>query len=140
LEAGGHVTGVLPQFMDEVEWGHKKLSEMVLVESMHVRKKLMLERADAVVALPGGCGTLEELFEAITWKRLGLVTHPIVMLNTRGFYEGVVTVLNRCIEDRFMGEHHRAMWSCVDTVSEVLPALQSAPAWSKDARSTAAVR
>lgn len=103
LHAGGRVTGVLPRFMDEVEWGHKNLSELVLVESMHERKRLMLERSDAIIALPGGCGTLEELFEAITWKRLGLATHPIVMLNTRGFYNGVVDVLNRCIEERFMG-------------------------------------
>jgi len=79
LGAGGKVVGILPRFMDELEWGHRSLTELRVVDSMHERKQLMLELADAVVALPGGCGTLEELFEAITWKRLGLYFGPIVL-------------------------------------------------------------
>ena len=73
LAEGGKVIGVIPQFMDELEWGHGGLSERHVVDDMHVRKRRMLELSDAVVALPGGCGTFEELFEALTWKRLGLV-------------------------------------------------------------------
>jgi len=87
LAAGGKVTGVLPQFMDELEWGHRNLTELRVVDDMHERKRTMLELADAVVALPGGCGTLEELFEAITWKRLGLFFGPVVLVNVNGFFD-----------------------------------------------------
>src|SRR6516162_8367977 len=113
LEAGGRVTGVLPRFMDELEWGHRSLTELRLVNDMHERKRLMLELSDAVVALPGGCGTLEELFEAITWKRLGLYFGPVVLVNVNGFYDPCVELLNRAVEERFMDEKHRAMWSVV---------------------------
>ncbi|HXA51554.1 MAG TPA: TIGR00730 family Rossman fold protein, partial [Candidatus Acidoferrum sp.] len=84
LEAGGKVTGILPRFMDELEWGNRALTELRIVDDMHERKRLMLELSDAVIALPGGCGTLEELFEAIAWKRLGLYFGPVVMVNVNG--------------------------------------------------------
>src|SRR5712664_891093 len=86
LAAGGRVIGVLPRFMYDLDWGHRGLSELLIVNDLHERKRMMIEEVDAVIALPGGCGTLEELFEAITWKRLGLFTGAIVMVNTLGFY------------------------------------------------------
>ncbi|HPV57420.1 MAG TPA: TIGR00730 family Rossman fold protein, partial [Tenuifilaceae bacterium] len=86
LHEGGKVIGILPHFMDKVEWGHKNLTELILVKDMHERKRLLIEGVDAVVALPGGCGTLEELMEVITLKRLGKFTKPIIILNTDGFY------------------------------------------------------
>ncbi len=133
LAAGGEVIGVLPHFMKEVEWGHNGLTDMRLVDDMHERKRMMIESSHALIALPGGCGTLEELLEAITWKRLGLHTHPIIIVNTRGFYDPLIAQLERCIDERFMLPKHRNMWAVVNTIEEVLPALQSSPSWSKEA-------
>jgi uncharacterized protein (TIGR00730 family) len=139
LEKGGRVTGVLPRFMDELEWGHRGLTELHLVEDMHSRKKRLLIHSDAVVALPGGCGTLEELMEVITLKRLGLYFGPIVMVNTRGFYQPLIDLLSRAIEDRFMDERHRQMWQLVQEPEQVMDAFRSAAAWSSDARRFAAL-
>lgn len=140
LAAGGKVIGVLPHFMDEVEWGHTRLTELQLVPDMHERKRAMLEGVDAAVALPGGCGTLEELLEAITWKRLALFTGPIVLVNTRGYFDPLLAVLHQCVEERFMNERHRQMWTVVDRVDQVLDAIREAPPWDEDARRFAAVQ
>lgn len=140
LDAGGIVTGVLPRFMDELEWGHRKLTELRLVDDMHERKRTMLELSDAVVALPGGCGTLEELFEAITWKRLGLFFGPVVLVNINGFYDPCVALLNRTVDERFMDEKHRAMWSVVAEPEAVPEALRTLPEWPREARGFAALR
>jgi uncharacterized protein (TIGR00730 family) len=140
LEAGGRVTGVIPQFMDELEWGHRGLTDLRIVGDMHERKRLMLELADAVVALPGGCGTLEELFEAITWKRLGLFFGPVVLVNVEGFFDPCLELLARSVEQRFMDEKHAAMWSSVREPEQVAAALRNTPAWPKAAREFAAIR
>lgn len=134
ISEGGNVLGVLPHFMKELEWGHSHLDSLELVDDMRERKRRMLDAADAVVALPGGCGTLEELMEAISFKRLGLFTGPIVMVNTRGFYEPCIDLLKRCVEERFMSEEHEAMWSVVDEPEQVLGAIEAAPGWSEEAR------
>ncbi len=133
LEAGGEVIGVLPHFMKEVEWGHTGITEMRLVNDMHERKRIMIETSQALIALPGGCGTLEELLEAITWKRLGLHTNPIIIVNTRGFFDPLLAQLERCIDERFILPKHRNMWTVIDSVDDVLQALQNANSWSKDA-------
>ncbi|NUO79966.1 TIGR00730 family Rossman fold protein [candidate division KSB1 bacterium] len=133
LAASGEVIGVLPHFMKEVEWGHNGLTTMRLVDDMHERKRIMIESSQAIIALPGGCGTLEELLEAITWKRLGLHTNPIIIVNTRGFYDPLITQLERCIDERFMLPKHRNMWTVVASVEEALPALHNAAVWSKEA-------
>lgn len=140
LAAGGEVIGILPRFMADLEWGHPGLTRLELVEDMRERKHKLLTGSDAVVALPGGCGTLEELFEAITLKRLGLYFGPIVLLNTRAFYDDVVRVLERSIDERFMNPEHRDMWTLVQRADEVLPAIHAAPRWREDARSLAAAR
>ena len=140
LDAGGNVTGVLPRFMDDLEWGHRSLTELRLVDDMHERKRTMLDLSDAVVALPGGCGTLEELFEAITWKRLGLYRGPVVLVNINGFYEPCLRLLSRCVEERFMDPKHAAMWQVAELAGEVVAALRSAPEWPADPRSFAALR
>ena len=134
LSAGGKVVGILPRFMDELEWGHKGLTKLEIVHSMHERKMAMLAEADGAIALPGGCGTYEELLEAITWKRLGIFNQPIVLLNTKGFYDALAHALERCVEERFMNERHREMWSVVPAPGDVLPALRSAPEWDDEAR------
>lgn len=140
LAAGGRVTGVLPRFMDDLEWGHRSLTELRLVDDMHERKRTMLELSDAVVTLPGGCGTLEELFEAITWKRLGLYLGPVVLVNVNRFYDPCLQLLARCIDERFMDARHGGMWSVADGPQSVVSTLQSAPEWPADARSFAALK
>jgi uncharacterized protein (TIGR00730 family) len=140
LEAGGTVVGILPRFMADLEWGHPGLTELQLVEDMRERKHRLLTGSDAVVALPGGCGTLEEVFEAITLKRLGLYFNPIVFLNTRNFYAPLLGFMDQVIEERFMHTDHAAMWQSVDTPEQVLPAIRSAPRWREDARNIAVPR
>src|SRR5215510_6073400 len=140
LSEGGRVIGVLPQFMDELEWGHRSLSEMRVVADMHERKRFMLESSDGVIALPGGCGTLEELFEAITWKRLGLHTKPIVLVNVNGFFDPCIEMLLRCVSERFMHDKHRDMWSVVSEPEDVITSFGAAPEWSEDARNFAVQR
>jgi len=137
LAAGGRLVGILPKFMNDLEWGHKSLTELRLVDDMHHRKRMMIEESDAIVALPGGSGTFEELLEAITWKRLGLVVSPIVIVNVRGFYDPLRELLDRAIAERFMDERHRQMWSFVNSPEDVLAAIRAAPEWSSDARAFA---
>jgi uncharacterized protein (TIGR00730 family) len=139
LARGGQVIGILPRFMQDLEWGHKGLTQLMLVENMRERKHLMLTDSDAVIALPGGCGTLEELLEAITLKRLGIYLNPIVMLNTRGFFDPLLELLRHCVRERFMNPEHEQMWTAVDTPEEVIAAMRNAPAWSEEARRFAQV-
>jgi uncharacterized protein (TIGR00730 family) len=139
LAAGGRVIGILPRFMSDLEWGHKGLSELQLVEDMRTRKHLMLTQSQAAIALPGGSGTLEELLEAITLKRLGLYLNPIVLVNTRGFFTPLLRVLERAVEEHFMDPRHLQMWQVVEGADEVPGALLHAPGWSADSRSFAAV-
>ena len=134
LAEGGHVVGVVPRFMRDLEWSHPRLSELVVVETMHERKHAMLDGADAAVALPGGCGTFEELLEAMAWKRLGLWTGAIVILNQDSFYDPLLSLLDRAIRERFMDERHGAMWQAVPRPEDVLPAIESAPRWYDNPR------
>jgi uncharacterized protein (TIGR00730 family) len=140
VAAGGKVVGIMPKFMMELEWAHRELTELRVVEDMRARKHAMLSASEGLVTLPGGSGTLEELFEAITLKRLGFYTHPIVLVNTRDFFGRLVDLLEHAIAERFMDERHRQMWQVVATPEEVPAALASAPPWSVAAREFAAVR
>lgn len=133
LAEGGRVVGIIPRFMREREWAHTGISELRLVDTMHQRKQEMLALADAIVTLPGGSGTFEELFEALTAKRLGLFRHPIVIVNQNRFYDPLFTLLQSSVEQRFMHEHHLEMWRAVDAVEHVLPAIASATPWPEDA-------
>lgn len=139
LSRGGRVVGILPRFMADLEWGHPGLSELKLVEDMRTRKHLMLTGARAAIALPGGCGTFEELLEAITLKRLGLFLGPIVLVNTRGFFQPLLELLSRAIGEHFMDERHSLMWQVVTQPEEVPDALERAPAWTAEFRRFAAV-
>jgi uncharacterized protein (TIGR00730 family) len=140
LSQGGKVIGILPRFMADLEWGHPGLTKLELVEDMRERKHQLLTGSDAVVALPGGCGTLEELFEAITLKRLGLYFNPIVLLDTLGYWQPLDAFLQTVIEQRFMNPEHAAMWSRVATPEDVLPAIRAAPKWDSKARDRAVIR
>ena len=140
LAVGGRIVGVIPKFMVELEWGHDDLTELHVVEDMRTRKHEMLTRATAVVALPGGTGTLEELFEAITLKRLGLYLGPIVVVNTRGYYDPLLAQLGSAIGERFMHARHASMWTVVDRPEDVLAAIDAAVCWGEDSRDFAVVR
>jgi hypothetical protein len=139
LSLNGKVVGVLPRFMEKVEWGHKGLSQLILVKDMRERKKKLIEKVDAVVALPGGCGTLEELMEVFTLKRLGKFTKPIVVLNTNGFYSHLELMIERMIEERFMRPEHRQIWTLVEQPTDIIPAIINAPRWDESAIRFAAV-
>jgi uncharacterized protein (TIGR00730 family) len=139
LAKGGSVIGVIPKFMLDLEWGHTGLTELKVVPTMHERKELMLKGADAAVALPGGSGTLEELIEAITKKRLGFFLKPIVIVNMNDFFEPFIRQIDRCIDERFMAHKHRDMISVVSSPAEVISAIENAPPWSPNARAFAAL-
>jgi hypothetical protein len=129
LSQGGKIIGIIPGFMNELEWGHKGITELRVVSDLHERKRLMIQDAKAVVALPGGSGTLDELLEAVSLKRLALFLGPIVVLNTRSYFDPLLQALERCISERFMDPRHKSMWSVVNEPEEVLPAIRSAPPW-----------
>lgn len=129
LSNKGKIKGIMPKFMDEVEWGHKGVSDFVYTETMHERKSKFLEDVDALVALPGGCGTMEELLEAITLKRLGKFTKPIIILNTDNYYDPLRQMLEKSVEENFMNKVHLNMWQFVSEPEEVLPAIISSPPW-----------
>ncbi len=133
IAGGGKVIGIIPDFMKQVEWAHLGITELHIVGDMHERKKKFLDGTDALVAMAGGCGTLEELLEAITLKRLGLFTKPIVILNTDGFYNDLLAMLQKCIDERFMNHDSALMWRAVDKPEDVIPAILSAPAWHEEA-------
>ncbi len=139
LSKAGRVIGILPRFMADLEWGHPGLTELRLVEDMRTRKHQMLTGAHAAVALPGGCGTFEELLEAITLKRLGLFLGPIVLVNTRGYFQPLLEMLSRAVEERFMDSRHPLMWQVVAQPEEVADALERAPVWTAQSRTFAAV-
>lgn len=139
LSRGGEVIGILPRFMADLEWGHPGLTHLELVGDMRERKHKLLTGSDAVVALPGGCGTLEELFEAITLKRLGIYLNPIVLLDTLDFWQPMTAFLRQVIDARFMNPEHAAMWQLASAPEAVLPAIHDAPRWHAEARNFAVV-
>ena len=132
--AGGEPIAVMPHFMRELEWAHKEVRTFVWTGDLAQRKAKLIENADAVVALPGGCGTFEELLEVITLKRLGIYLNPIIVVNQAGFYDPLIALFERSVQERFMDRRHLAMFSVVTSVREVLDAIRQAPPWSQDAR------
>jgi uncharacterized protein (TIGR00730 family) len=127
IEAGGHVVGIIPEHLMRAEVGHGRVSELHVVASMHVRKQMMFDRADAFVALPGGPGTLDEAFEILTWRQLGLHDKPFVLANLDGYWNGLLRLIDGIIEQRYARASFREYLTVVDNVSEVLPALARAP-------------
>lgn len=114
MEAGGKAIGIMPAFLDKKERSHKKLSELIIVNSMHERKAKMSELADGYIALPGGPGTLEEFFEIFTWAQIGLHQKPLGLLNTNHYYDPLVNLFHHMADEQFMDENHRSM-TLVDT-------------------------
>lgn len=139
LKNGGEVTGVIPHFMVEQNWHHTGLTELVEVESMHERKQKMANLSDGIIALPGGCGTLEELLEIITWKQLGLYLNPIIILNVNGFFDPLLEMLEKAIEENFMRQQHGDIWKVARTPEEAVKLLYETPVWDISIRKFAAI-
>ena len=123
LEDGGRVTGVIPRGLWTREIGHTGLSELLVVDSMHERKALMAERSDAFVALPGGIGTMEELFEAWTWAVLGIHAKPIALVNVGGFFDPLLAMLDHMTEQGFLRDAHRRMLVVDDDPARLIDRL-----------------
>ncbi len=139
LKNGGEVTGVIPHFMVEQNWHHTGLTELIEVESMHERKQKMANLSDGIIALPGGCGTLEELLEIITWKQLGLYLNPIIILNVNEFFDPLLEMLEKAIEENFMRQQHGDIWKVARTPEEAVKLLYETPVWDISIRKFAAI-
>lgn len=119
LAGGGHAIGVFPRSLRNLEEEHHSLSEIHIVDTMHERKQLMYEKSDIFVALPGGCGTLDELFEILTWKQLGLHTKPIIIFNYKGYWDHLVKMLDVMLETKFARGETRQMYQVMNTLEEL---------------------
>lgn len=123
LAGGGHVVGIIPEHLETREVGHAGVSELIVVGSMHERKMEMFRRADAFAVLPGGLGTLDEMFEIVTWRQLGLHTKPLVLVDVAGYWAPLNAMLERQIAAGFLRPAHAALIDVVDDVADVLPAI-----------------
>ena len=128
-DAGGSIIGVMPHFMRELEWAHQQVSTFHWTQDMAERKAMLREGVDAIVALPGGCGTFEELLEVVTLKRLDLFPVPIIVVNQDHFYDPLIALFAHSIKLRFMEERHMGLFTVVDSVAGVLDAVRTTPAW-----------
>jgi len=133
LDAGGQVHGVIPEFLMNLEKGHQHLTSLEVVPDMRERKHRMLQDSCAVVTLPGGCGTFEEVFEAMTLKRLGQYFGPIILVNAHGYYDLLLKFLRHSVEERFMGRVHLDLWHTVVDPEQAPEAIRSVEPWGADA-------
>jgi len=124
LSENGCVIGVIPEVLVELEVAHDALTELHITDTMHSRKALMSERADAFIALPGGFGTFEELFEVLAWQTLKIHAKPVLLLNTNGFYDRMLEFLDHCVEQGMLRAKNRAIVLVADTVEEALKKLE----------------
>lgn len=139
LEAGGRVVGVIPEFMVREGWHHTGLSELIVTADMHERKQTIANITDGCIALPGGCGTLEELLEVITWKQLGLYLNPIVILNLDGYYDALLAQLQTAVDEHFMRDIHADIWRVATTPDEAVEMVLTTPKWDGSIRKFAAI-
>jgi len=139
IENNGKITGVIPSFMLDEGWDHKSVNEMVVTPDMGERKRKMFELADAIVALPGGVGTLEELTEAMTLKQLGLYQGSIIILNTLNFYRSFIEFMDHMVAGHFLRYEHKGMWEVAETVEDVMIMLSKKDGWHLNPRSIARI-
>ena len=135
LAAGGRVIGIIPQALVDREVAHLNCTELHVVDTMHERKRMMMDRADAFVALPGGIGTFEELFEVWTWRQLGYHDKPVGLLNVDGYYDTLLQFVGQVVREGFMREWQTGLVSTGADVAGLLPALVQAAGLSPEARS-----
>jgi uncharacterized protein (TIGR00730 family) len=139
IAKGGTITGVIPLFMKDEGWDHSAVSKMIITADMAERKKQMFAMSNAIVALPGGVGTLEELTEAMTLKQLGLYHGPIIILNTQNFYKSFIEFLEHMVSGHFLRSEHKGMWEIASTAEEVMILLKEHEDWHQDPRSIARI-
>ena len=123
LQGGTEVIGVIPRPLADKELAHQRLDELIVVENMHQRKAIMARRSNAFVALPGGYGTLEELFEAVAWSQLGIHCKPLSLLNTAGYFEHLLAFLDQAVQEDFLRPHHRSLLRVEETIDSLLDNL-----------------
>lgn len=124
LQAKGKVVGVFPRGLRRIEVEHQGLSEMFLVDTMHERKQIMYDQSDVFVILPGGCGTLDEMFEVITWRQIGIHDKPVIIFNHNGYWDHLIGLLNHMIDTGFARPETRKFYSVVNTYADLRSALQ----------------
>lgn len=139
LNNGGEVIGVIPQFMVDQGWNNLSSTQTIVTQTMHERKATICDISDAMVALPGGIGTFEELLECLTWKQLGLHHNPVVILNTDGYYDRLLACLDLMVEEQMMRPIHKEMFVVVNQPEEVIPAILNAKEWDPNTRRLAAI-
>lgn len=125
IENGGTIYGIIPRFMFDKGWAHKKVTDLVVTETMQERKARYLSGIDGIIALPGGSGTLEELLEAITLKRLGQFSKPIIILNTNGFYEPLIQMFQKCANENFINGKDLELWTFANEPSDAMDLLMN---------------
>jgi uncharacterized protein (TIGR00730 family) len=125
LSNGGFVIGVIPTFLDSLELGHTGCQQLIQVEDMHTREKRMITDSDCIVTLPGGCGTFEELLQAVTWKRLGLIISPIIIVNLKNYFDPLIEMLERAVEQGFMRNEYLDLWQVADSIDETMEIIKT---------------
>jgi len=127
LAAGGEVVGIIPGHLDKTELGHRGATELIVVDSMHERKYMMFEASDAFAILPGGLGTLDETFEMLTWRKLGLHDKPIILVDIAGYWRSLLGLIDHVIVQGFAAPTDRDLYKVVSTVEELVAAVETAP-------------
>ena len=127
LGAGGEVVGIIPGHLDKTELGHRGATELIVVDSMHRRKYMMFELSDAFAILPGGLGTLDEAFEMLTWRKLGLHDKPVLLVDIAGYWQSLLRLIDHVIAQGFAGPTDRDLYKVVSTVEELVQAVETAP-------------
>ena len=125
LDGGAKAVGIIPQFMVDNGWHYSRLSDIISTPDMHQRKQMMAQRSQCSIAMPGGCGTLEELLEIITWKQLSLYNKPIVIFNINGFFDSILQQLEHCIAQQFMKPTHKHLWFTAHSVQQIVDYIES---------------
>ncbi|MDM7942976.1 MAG: TIGR00730 family Rossman fold protein [Hydrogenophaga sp.] len=134
MAAGGRVVGIIPKALVEKEWAHQGCTELHVVDTMHERKRLMADKADAFLALPGGIGTFEEFFEVWTWRQLGYHDKPVGLLNVQGYYDGLMAFMRTGVEQQFMNPWQMDLIRVSNDLARLLPELVQAAGMAPDTR------
>lgn len=138
IASGGKITGVIPHFMKELEWEHRGVTEMIYTHSMAERKQLLVKDTDFVLVMPGSVGTLEEVFEVLSSKKLGFFFKPVIFYNVNGYFNDLLSHLDKMVEENFMKDIHGEMWQIAATIDDLNQLLISPVEWPEDARKFAA--
>lgn len=125
LDNKGKIIGVIPKFMQKHELGHNGVTKLIEVQTMHEREEIMITKAECIVALPGGCGTFEELLQSITWKRLRIISVPIIIANLKNYYLPLIKQLEKAVDENFMRKEHGRLWEVANSVAEIYDILRS---------------